>query len=286
MNNDIFSFRRFGLLLKKDIQENWKKYLMYILIMYGVVALYLIFLTNPYRQYEGHEIYQNKGLIEGTTVIFILFSIISASIMMLPINNKPNSISYLKIPASTLDKFMSRWLIVTVGYIIAFLLIIWFVDLTRVLFCSVWYSEYNNIVFIDFSKIVGMKEIIFSDHSVTNEYASTPKKFTLYVSIYLLLQSVAALGSTFCPKNSFIKTFSAGLIILGLYMLTCRIATFFFLEKGFDDLGYVLDAAIYNKMGEKEDIFILFSAIFLIFTLINWILAYYTFRKTEIIRRW
>lgn len=271
-NNDTFSIKRLFLLLKKDIQENWKKYLIHIATVYGALVVVLSFNSIPNVTYEGSAEYENKNLITFTIFIFFVMGTVFASTMMEPMNNKAKRISFLMNPSSASEKFLSRWLIVTIAYIIVFLLIIIPADATRVFICTLRYPGID-IPFIDFSKLVGESES-------WNEYAFHPKMFMIIIPLFCLLQSVFVLGSTFWQRNTFIKTFSAGLIISATYLFICyKLITALF-DNGMSDF-----ARLTSLDKGEEDSFIITSVMFILFALINWVLAFFRFKESEIIKR-
>ena len=271
-NNDTFSINRLFLLLQKDIQENWKKYLIHIATVYGALVVVLTFNSIPNVTYEGSEAYHNKNLITFTIFIFFVMGTVFASTMMEPMNSKAKRISFLMNPSSMSEKFLSRWLIVTIAYIIIFVLVLIPADATRVFICTLRYPEIN-ISFIDFSKLVGESES-------WNEYALQPRDFMIIGSLFFLLQSVFVLGSTFWQRNTFVKTFSAGLIIGATYLFICYKLISVLFENG------MMDYARLTSLDDNQDNVVrITSALFILFTLINWILAFLRFKESEIIKR-
>lgn len=271
-NNDTFSIKRLLLLFQKDIQENWKKYLIYIATVYGALVVVLTFNSIPNVTYENSVVQLNRDLIIFTIFIFFVMGTVFASTMMEPMNNKAKRISFLMNPSSASEKFLSRWLIVTVAYIIIFLLVVIPADATRVFICTLRFPS-ADIPFIDFSKLVG-------ESKSWNEYALNANLFTMFVSLFFLLQSIFVLGSTFWQRNTFIKTFSAGLIISATYIFICyKLITVLF-DNGMDDFA----RSTLSDRGEEGSLMVT-SAILLFFALTNWILAFFRFKESEIIKR-
>jgi len=293
--NNTFNIKRFGNLLTKDFQENWKRYAVQFLAMFGIMALVLVWNSiNNYDRYQRHlerSIQDTSGvmyhfgpyssetlsenLLINISVMFLVFGIIIAATMMEPMRGKTKRISFLTLPASNFEKIFSRWLIVTVGYIIAFFIALWAVDALRVAICSIKYPAIDDIQFLDFGKLVR------PDPDVCGNYVFSEKiYFTFALSIYFLMQSLFVLGSTFWEKSTFVKTFAAIIIIVLLFLLVCYYAIKISYNE-VDDFGNVM---VY-LFKEPTDLLIILNPLLFFFTLVNWVIAFFRFRELEIIKR-
>ena len=278
--NNVFNINRFGLVLSKDFQEKWKKYSLQFLTMFGIMAVILTAILYDDYPRSDYSIYDNRELLILASFLFLGFGIVFASTFMESMREKTKRIAYLTIPASNVEKFFSRGLIVTIGYVIAFFIALWLADAVRVAFFSYKYPELD-IRFLDFSKLINPeKESNYSD------YVFFSKSFFVFcISIYALLQSLFVLGATFWEKASFIKTFSAIVVIVFLFI---------FLNKwmieivyhDFDNFGRTLNSAFpKGKFFDSDGSFIIFICILAFFALLNWIIAFFRFRESEIIKR-
>ncbi|NDW18289.1 hypothetical protein D0T53_06980 [Dysgonomonas sp. 216] len=264
-----------------------KKYLLYMLAIYGVLTLIFIWNSTTvyhieYKSATELQFYAaqlNIDLIRYAIILFFVFGFIAAAQAMNPINNKVKRISYLMLPASSFEKYLSRWVTFTLGFIIIFSAIFLLSDATRVLFCSVRYPDIN-IPFIKFSNLIS------SEFGYSNEI---PTLFTNWYHVFIIIcsyfyfQSLFILGTTFWPKNSLVKTFAAGTAIFIAYCLICYFVTsaLFSGEEGTKEFSSAMNACTGNMMPKN------LSLIFLcIFSLFNWVLAYFRFKESEIIKRW
>jgi hypothetical protein len=284
--NNVFDSRRLLLVLNKDIQENWKRYVLQFVTMFGVIAVVITFLAdNKYSHNsmasDRHAIYEwlNKDLLMAACWLFAIFGIVIASTLMDPMNNKTKRISYLAVPASNVEKVFSRWLLVTVGYVIAFFVALWLADAIRVAICSFNYPN-MEVGFMDLGKIAQTGKSNFAQGYMLPSFAI----FYLFLSMYFFLQSIFILGATFWEKASYVKTFSAAIVLVILFVLVCRWAILF----SYDDFGqfenvlrsftlldsYTTDA----KMG-------LLTLFFSFIALFNWTLAFLRFKESEVIKR-
>ena len=284
--NNIFDFKRFGLVFRKDFLENWKRYALLFLTMLGVIAIfntwYSLLEYDKILQYQMFDQikYLNKDLLISSSFMFAGFGLLFASTFMNPMNSKIKRITYLVSPSSNTEKYLSRWIIMTIVYIISFFVALWIADIIRVCICSARYPELE-VKFIDLTKL------IYPEYEGYNsEYLFSKPFFAISVNIYLLLQSFFILGSTFWEKSTFIKTFTAGVLIVISFILICRWAII--LSYGnFEGFTNVLISLkhLNNREFDGDKALLFMSSIISLFTLANWTLAFLRFRESEIIKR-
>jgi len=284
--NNILNIKRFGLVFRKDFLENWKRYTLLFLTMLGIITVMITwnYLDHYYdvekvgEQYANSNI--NRKILSYASLLFGGFGLIFASTFASPMNNKFKKITYLVSPSSNVEKYLSRWIIITIGYIISFFIAFWIADFLRVGICLARYPELE-ITFLDLTKLINL-----NGKWPFSEYAFNRPLFMISVSIYLLLQSFFILGATFWEKNSFIKTFTAGALIVLSYVLICRWAILIF-YKDFNGFGNVLNSFSFfnNRDFDEETSFIIMSSIISLFTIANWTLAFFRFRESEITKR-
>ena len=281
--NNIFDIKRFGLVFRKDLMEGWKRYALLFLTMLGIIAIiitwnYLDVYESIEHGYDNYASNREIGILGYTTFMFGGFGLLFAATFMSPMNSKLKKITYLVSPSSNLEKYLTRWIIVTVVYTISFFIAMWIADALRVAICSARYPNLD-IAFIDLTKLVYP-----GDDWKSNGYAFPNKEiFFLCVSIYFLLQSLFVLGSTFWEKTSFVKTFTAGALIVFLYVMICRWAILLFYGN-FDEFFNVPNSFEYLRNMEDEQMTIIAASLISVFVLINWALAFFRFRESEIIK--
>jgi hypothetical protein len=278
--NEIFNIKRFGLVLSKDIQEKGKKYLLQFLTMVGIMTIGVIWYYYTERFNNDVFNYDNKDLLTWACILFLIFGLIFSSTFMDSMREKTERISTLTTPASDFEKFFSRWLIVTVGFVIAFFAAFWMADIVRVAFLSFKYPTLKyptlNISFLDLSGLIAPKG------GYSGNYLFVENTFGMWVFTYALLQSLFILGATFWQKLSFVKTFAAigAIVILFIFLNKWVIEIFF---GNFNRFSEVLNTFLSNPSHEAT--LKTASCIFAFFTAINWIIAYFRFRESEIIKR-
>ncbi|MCC8146300.1 MAG: hypothetical protein LIO93_07655, partial [Bacteroidales bacterium] len=172
------------------------------LTLLGILTF--IFILTSFLHYTSDylRIYHlNKNLLNIASLVFLGFGLFFASTTMDVMRDKIKRISYLSIPASNFEKYLSRWIVATTGYIVVFFVALWLADLLRILVCSVRFPD-MEVRALDFSRLIAPN---VWDGSI---YAFSHK--TLFVgclSFYFLLQSILLLGSLFWEKTLSSKLF-------------------------------------------------------------------------------
>ena len=287
--NNIFNIKRFGLVLRKELMENWKRYMILFLTMLTIITIVHMFVCyGQYNYYKNLDHNSNPDkqitpyhtLINFSSVLFFIFGILFSSTFMNSMNSKVKKISYLSNPSSHLEKYLTRWGITIVGYIISFFIALFIADALRVSIYSTIYPNLN-IKFIDLFSI-------WEDENKKSLFLFFSKEASImYISFYLLFQSIFILGSTFWEKATFMKTIIAIVLIFHVFGFLCY-GTILLFYGGFDAFGNVLNS--FGPTFEKRDISdkqvaIYFSCIISFFTISNWIITYFRLRESEIIKR-
>ncbi|MDL2243825.1 hypothetical protein LJB84_03190 [Bacteroidales bacterium OttesenSCG-928-J19] len=280
--NNVFNIQRFARVMGKDFHENWKSYLLQILALFGVMAAILIYQSISYYPDVFDSKYESmfdEKLLTSACFMFLIYIAIQAATLMFPMQSKTGRISYLSLPASHLEKFLSRWLIVTVGSVVIFFAALWLADLLRVAIFSFRYPE-GNVHMIDFSRLIYPGEDYSSRHHVFPHI----QVFFICLSLAYLFQSLCVLGATFWTKNSIIKTIAAIIVVIGLYVLVCRWAILGFYDS-FDEFGNVLGSLVNKSEISEQRAFSGSIIVLSFFVVLNWVLAFFRFRESEIIKR-
>ena len=279
--NNTFDIKRFGLVMGKDFQENWKRYGLQFLAMFGIIAIVLILASDSLYEIasRGHFMNEDRGLLAWASFMFLGFGLVFASTMMEPMRDKTKRTAFLMNPSSNLEKYFSRWLIVTVGYIITFFVALWLADLLRVAIFSVRYPKVD-VHLLDFSKLISPESSSYSyEYVFPNKYF-----FEICVGMFFLFQSICVLGSTFWEKVSFVKTFAASVVIVLSFFLLARWTISIFYSE-FYQFTNVLDS-IFGRNEISKNYMMTITGVFALFTLVNWTIAFFRFRESEIINRW
>ena len=137
--NRYFSLSRFGLLLKHDLLELWKSYFrsFCILFILALVVYYLALQSYTIISID-HALYGMINYIGYHLGIFTfaysLYMLLKASQFTELLNTKEGRIRQLMLPATSLEKFVSRALGVTVVPTILFIVAILLADVVHFAF--------------------------------------------------------------------------------------------------------------------------------------------------------
>ncbi len=116
MRKDSFKLVRFAQTLKLDIVGNAKTYAFQLLVLYGLLFIgLLIIMLDEMKPDQSFDMISMMFAL-WTTFVGVCGGIFYASLLMKPFSRKQARLSYLMLPASNLEKFLSRALIVTVGF--------------------------------------------------------------------------------------------------------------------------------------------------------------------------
>lgn len=278
IRDTFFSAPRFVNLCRKEMVESWKANLLRFVMMYGIMAI--AFVWNGYFQYNHPEGLINRGITQDPIWTFelgafiwalVIMGLLSASFIMERMKSKTNRIAMLMTPATMFEKFFSRWLVFTFGFLIVFLIAFKLADWTRVTVYMISYPELKDIIAsTPLSHLVGKEQFwtVFDDCNY----------FMLGVSAYFFVQSLFVLGSSIWPKNSFVKTFSAIVVVAIIYIA----------------IGSLLGKILFEARGVRgvnqdisdEAMTLWTTIIFFGMAIINWVVAYFRFKESEIINRW
>ena len=275
IKDTFFSLPRFMNLCRKEMVENWRSNVLRMVLMYGVMAVVMVW--NGYFRYRGTYNYQEDPAWIFLLVTFIWalwgFGCLSASFTMEKMKTKTSRTSMLMVPATPFEKFFSRWFVFTVVFLVIFLISYKLADYTRFIIYSLAYPEEKDFIIpVDLSHLVGERKTYYT-------LCRTGLQFGALLSAYFFVQSLFVLGSSIWPKNSFLKTFASGTVIAIVYFLLAV-----FMSKMFLENGNYYSENVFTGMSEDTAMSIMI-VVGIFFTLMNWTLAYFRFKESEIVNR-
>jgi hypothetical protein len=176
--SNVFHAPRFGAYFKKHIVDNYRLYLMSLIVLCGLILTVMLFavFTSGERPYtDGNPFYLVLLFIAG--LIFTGFSFNQFS-------DKPKGVDYLLLPASHFEKFLTTWLITTVGFILVYNL-----------------AFYVSVLIA--SGLFSLREGKVDSYDWLHPFK---KEFIVAFEAWFLAQAVIMLGSIYFTKFSLIKT--------------------------------------------------------------------------------
>jgi len=287
--NINFSFTRLMAVMKRDMMENWKTNLYRLIACYSGAAM--AFLFGMYGVLSGNRGETGETQYLGfcntfhsiLTFVTFFYLIVCASRIMEVMNTKNKRISYMMLPATNGEKFISRAIYVCIISIVIFFAGLFFAELTRLALLPLFDApkEFSSFCLFD------IMSVSFYDTIHINPEAygasSTFMPYLFLISNGLWGHSIYILGGTYFRKHPFIKTWgicmAAFFLILYLMINISDEGTFIYILKWMEDL------ADKSSWINEEVIFSTISIIFLALTVFNWTLSYHLFRNSQITDR-
>lgn len=199
--NNTFSFRRFGLLLRKTIYEKG-------LVLGGTFILVIVLILFGYSSLSNvrQSAYpQSIGFVIG------LFSItIIVNILLNNFSKKSIAASYLTLPCSNFEKWLSIFVTAVLIYLPLFLVVLKVVDL-------LFLDYYRELAVTKFHYSAKQLEVDFPylAYSFIEKDNLNRMTFSLFLSTFFGLGGVAVVGSLYFNQKSYIKS---ALVFLGLFV--------------------------------------------------------------------
>ncbi len=284
-----FSMVRVRNIMQRDLIENWKSNL------YGLLGIFAAFFfpmlgflwsaedwveTGFPEVYSFHRFCGNMLGVIGMVVSFAM--IFYASRIMKCMDSKENCISYLLLPATKLEKFFSRAVLVTIGTLLMVLVALLALELTHYLLLPLFDlpTVYSQSLLVE---VFSMKWATHASVDVTGEPVYSWWLMQLLGWIFCLWNhSLFILGGSFWYKHPFLKTIGTCLAvtILGGIMFASLaeggslIRFSEWIKEHFQDTPQFVDGVLAS-----------IAVFFLLFTLFNWWLSYRLFTRSQVIKR-
>ena len=281
--NRYFSFSRLGLVMKRDFMENWKTNLYTFLgISLAFLLVYLLYM-NDSNGSSNDFINDHAGAFASITSFLLVYF---ASETMKNMRTKEQRFSYLMLPATSLEKFVSRALYVTVGMFVMILLASLLAEVVRWAFMPffdelpdklkvcVWLDAWGKI-FDDLNPFKATAKLLVNKNAFVLGGIMGGTVALWWHSLYIL-------GGNYFGKYAFFKT--TGIIILVAILLAMGISHIDF-DFGPGTFEW-LDEFMRNNEDWLNENFVagVITFIFLCFTAFNWWLSYKLFTRQQVIK--
>jgi len=184
--NQVFSFKRFGMLLRKLTVENFRGYLMSLVVVMGIMAIVMGIIHYNTRSPMGEGVQM---------VLFVLFLYLAGTIftsnVFANLGDKKKAIATLMLPCSSFEKFFVGWLF---SYLIfqALYILVFYVITIASLHMGNWPE---------------------SQIHVTNVFNNVANDAIITFTAYAFLHAVMLFGAVYFKRMHFIKTAFAFFII-------------------------------------------------------------------------
>ena len=279
--NRYFSFSRLGLVMKRDLMENWKTNLYRFL---GPYAAILIVMILGYLKDDSFHGFSEMVFAVFATVIFF-GGLFSASLIMETMNTQQNRISLLMLPATSLEKFATRALYVTVGFVVMSTLALLLAEATRFLFLPLFDlsdTYQQSVLPFVWNKITDIKTLAFTGEGAAESYQIA---YLTKVLGWLFLSwghSFFILGGCYWYKNAFWKTLGL-MILINLFGIFSMVNVVESLDESFME-NFVEWCELNFSWVTITGMLSFFIVVLVLLILLNWWLSYRCFTRLQVIK--
>jgi hypothetical protein len=253
--------RRLGLLLRRDFSSGYRAVLIAMLAVGGFVLLVSVLST---LSGEG-------GPVHDTLYIQLLFigGLIVTSLSFKELHLNGQSVFYLTLPGSSLEKFLSKLLVTSVGYAFGSLF---------------FYTAVS-------SAAEGINRAIFGyGHAFFNPFQ---RGIMMAIAVYLVCQAVFLVGSVYFRKLAFVKT-ALYLVLFSIAVSVLVGVTGYIIFRDYADGGRIMLEPYMNELGRSgemealigplaERFWVAFKILFFAaLAPVCWIISYLRLRETEV----
>ena len=203
MDSLTFNFNRFILLLKAELLQDKRSLLIKLVAVFGLLTIFA--LMNAKGEPSGDQEFIDFHYLWFPIILFI-GGIIFTSKSFSELDEKTGAHHYLTLPASTLEKFTSKWLITSIGFATVFSICYWLYALISNGLCD---------------SIFGYAPRAFSLFETHHEYDGN--SVFIFIKIYLVIQTLYLTGAVVFRKYVVFKTPLAALAIILAFALAITI---------------------------------------------------------------
>lgn len=274
-----FNIQRFLNVLKWDFSTYTKRHIKdrVLIPIFGLalmcIVIQLVDLGNI-RAYSAAE-YESDyiwTIASFTLLITLLFFVIGQSTIFDGLNRKAPRQSYLTLPASNIEKYLSRLAVTTIGHLVYIMIVFIIVDIIQYLFAQIISPGHGG------SLLYGIYKIVFCIPEVTiNPGFNTPKA---YFAFAIFLASGYLINCAFYTFTGSI--FNRHIILLSL------ISNFVVITVLSTVLNFIIPINIQytsDLTTEVWDIVIVLSILQIVISGMLYFLSYKIFTRLQIVTR-
>ena len=279
--NNCFSFSRLGLVMKRDLMENWKKNLYRFLGPYAGFLLVILFCYMIKCDYFSFRVTMWSAFI----FILVLGGFYTASSIMENMDTQQNRISFLMLPATSLEKFITRAMYVTLGFALTIFIALLLAEVTRFLFLPLFNlpEEYHQSVLpFMWNELMAVETMKFVGEGADESYTIGIMTNVIGWLVLFWTHSFFILGGCYWQKHPYWKT-------LGVIMLVNHLLGLIgvLLIQSFEDVNWHivvewLDANL--SWITIEGILSFLIVLFTCLLVLNWWLSYRCFKRSQVIK--
>ena len=288
--NKFFSFPRIAMVMKREIMENWKTNLYRLIGIYAGFLLVMVFTmskqassySDPLVAFQ-HYCYNVLGAF---VLIIGIFGIVYAANIMENMITKEKRIAFLMLPATMIEKFVARFLIVTVGLAVAVFVAASLAEITRYLLLPLFNvpeTFHQSVLYnlLSMASVDGEQIYRGSGYAMNMPYQNWLGELCGWAFL-VWSHSLYILGGSYWYKKPFFKTLGT----LMLISILCSVLSVHIISwVGNDGMRSFAEWLEDNfQWMTLNKLLSLGVAFFSAFTMFNWWLSYRLFTRSQVIK--
>ena len=279
--NNCFSFARLGMVMKRDLMENWKKNLYRFLGPYAGFLLVVLFCYAIGAHYSSFQ----TTMLSAFTLILVFGGIYTASGIMENMDTQQNRISFLMLPATSLEKFITRALYVTIGFTLTMIIALLLAEATRFLFLPLFDlpEGYNQSVLpFMWENLTRFQSMKFTGEGADESYTIGVMTNVIGWLVLFWSHSFFILGGCYWQKHPFWKTLGVIMLVNHLLGLTGIL-----LIQSLENVNWQIDEEWVEANLSWITIEGILTFVIVLFTCLlafNWWLSYRCFKRSQVIK--
>lgn len=287
--NNFFSFPRIAMVMKREIMENWKTNLYRLIGIYAAFTLVMILNMlkfgsngNPQMAFQ-----QYSTTVMGAFIFIIgIASLAYAANIMENMITKEKRIAFLMLPATMVEKFVARFLIVTVGLALAVVVAASLAEITRYLVLPLFNvpeTFHQSVLYqaLSMASLDGEQVYRGSGYALNMPYQNWLGEMCGWAFL-IWSHSLYILGGSYWYKKPFFKTLGTLILI----SILCSVLSVHIISwvgnDGMRSFAEWLEANFQWMTLNK--LLSLGVAFFSAFTMFNWWLSYRLFTRSQVIK--
>ena len=288
--NKFFSFPRIAMVMKREIMENWKTNLYRLIGIYAGFLLVMVFtMSKQASSYSDPQVaFQHycSNVLGAFVLIIGIFGIVYAANIMENMITKEKRIAFLMLPATMIEKFVARFLIVTVGLAVAVFVAASLAEITRYLLLPLFNvpeTFHQSVLYnlLSMASVDGEQIYRGSGYAMNMPYQNWLGELCGW-AFFVWSHSLYILGGSYWYKKPFFKTLGT----LMLISILCSVLSVHIISwvgnDGMRSFAEWLEANF--QWVTLNKLLSLGVAFFSAFTMFNWWLSYRLFTRSQVIK--
>lgn len=287
--NKFFSFSRIAMVMKREIMENWKINLYRLIGIYAAFALVMVLTMSKQVTYSDSQMaFQHycSNIMGAFAFIIGIFGIVYAANIMENMITKEKRIAFLMLPATMIEKFVARFLIVTVGLAVAVFIAASLAEITRYLLLPLFNvpeTLHQSVLYnlLSMASVDGEQIYRGSGYAMNIPYQNWLGELCGWAFL-VWSHSLYILGGNYWYKKPFFKTLGTLMLISILFSVLSVHMLSWIGDDNIRSFAEWLEANFQWMTLNK--LLSLGVAFFSAFTMFNWWLSYRFFTRSQVVK--